>query len=92
MKTLSQMPIIIVPVHFDRPTPPTSEHPSLLWSVVIRTFITNDFMTGIPAVPGEHIPEKVVYDMVNAIKKEVPLISRVMYDLTAKPPGTTEWE
>jgi GMP synthase (glutamine-hydrolysing) len=22
----------------------------------------------------------------------VPGISRVMYDLTAKPPGTTEWE
>ena len=34
---------------------------------------------------------QVVQEMVEAIQK-VPGISRVMYDLTAKPPGTTEWE
>ena len=30
-------------------------------------------------------------EMVDAIKT-VPGISRVMYDMTAKPPATTEWE
>ena len=34
---------------------------------------------------------KVVNEMVKEIMT-VPGISRVMYDLTSKPPGTTEWE
>ncbi|KAF3847999.1 hypothetical protein F7725_021027 [Dissostichus mawsoni] len=77
------------PLHFDRDA--QQKQPSCRRSVVIRTFITSDFMTGIPAQPGNHIPEEVVLKMVNEIKK-IPGISRVMYDLTSKPPGTTEWE
>ena len=34
---------------------------------------------------------QVLFDMVAKIQK-VPGISRVVYDLTSKPPGTTEWE
>jgi GMP synthase (glutamine-hydrolysing) len=34
---------------------------------------------------------QVLDKMVEAIS-EIQGISRVMYDLTAKPPGTTEWE
>lgn len=110
------MPIILTPLHFDRD--PLQKQPSCRRSVVIRTFITSDFMTGVPATPGNHIPEEVrgeppphpqvgfpcrggvtfasrcsqvVLKMVNEIKK-IPGISRVMYDLTSKPPGTTEWE
>lgn len=134
------MPIILTPLHFDRD--PLLKQPSCRRSVVVRTFITSDFMTGIPAMPGDHIPEEVnrdstsqlgfsillefsalsfiitdtsqgsgvsqfpslsvqccfshlcsqvVLKMVNEIKK-IPGISRVMYDLTSKPPGTTEWE
>ncbi|GCB74997.1 GMP synthase [glutamine-hydrolyzing] [Scyliorhinus torazame] len=86
---ISQMPIILTPLHFDRD--PLQKQPSCQRSVVIRTFITNDFMTGIPATPGKHIPEEVILKMVREIKK-IPGISRVMYDLTSKPPGTTEWE
>ncbi|XP_066540914.1 GMP synthase [glutamine-hydrolyzing] [Hoplias malabaricus] len=86
---VSQMPVILVPLHFDRD--PLQKQPSCRRSVVIRTFITSDFMTGIPAAPDNHIPEEVVLKMVSEIKK-IPGISRVMYDLTSKPPGTTEWE
>ena len=57
MKSLSQMPVILIPVHFDRD--PLSRIPSCQRSVVIRTFITNDFMTGIPATIGKEIPEEV---------------------------------
>ncbi|XP_042194909.1 GMP synthase [glutamine-hydrolyzing] isoform X1 [Callorhinchus milii] len=86
---ISQMPIILTPLHFDRD--PLQKQPSCQRSVVIRTFITSDFMTGIPATPGKHISEEVISKMVTEIKK-IPGISRVMYDLTSKPPGTTEWE
>uniref|UniRef100_A0A9J8ABS4 GMP synthase [glutamine-hydrolyzing] n=1 Tax=Cyprinus carpio carpio TaxID=630221 RepID=A0A9J8ABS4_CYPCA len=86
---ISQMPVILTPLHFDRD--PLQKQPSCRRSVVIRTFITSDFMTGIAATPDNQIPEEVVLKMVNEIKK-IPGISRVMYDLTSKPPGTTEWE
>ena len=49
------MPVILVPLHFDR----DSTTPSCHHSIVVRTFITNDFMTGIPAQPGKHLPEEV---------------------------------
>ncbi|KAM7413380.1 hypothetical protein PAMA_020666 [Pampus argenteus] len=72
---ISQMPVILTPLHFDRD--PLQKQPSCRRSVVVRTFITSDFMTGIPAMPGNHIPEEVVLKMVNEIKK-IPGISRVM--------------
>uniref|UniRef100_A0A8C5W651 GMP synthase C-terminal domain-containing protein n=1 Tax=Microcebus murinus TaxID=30608 RepID=A0A8C5W651_MICMU len=73
---ISQMPVILTPLHFD--WDPLQKQPS-------------DFMTGIPATPGNEIPVEVVLKMVTEIKK-IPGISRIMYDLTSKPPGTTEWE
>ena len=54
---ISQMPIILTPLHFDRDA--LQKQPSCRRSVVIRTFITSDFMTGIPATPGNQIPEEV---------------------------------
>lgn len=89
MNTLSQMPIIMIPIHFDRDV--VSRQPSCQRSIVIRTFITQDFMTGIPATPNVHLPLEVIKKMVAEIQG-VPGISRVLYDLTPKPPGTTEWE
>ncbi|KAL9971293.1 hypothetical protein ACROYT_G023801 [Oculina patagonica] len=86
---LSQMPIVLIPIHFDRD--PIDHIPSCQRSVVIRTFITSDFMTGIAATPGKQLPIEVLNEMVAALK-EVQGISRVLYDLTSKPPGTTEWE
>ncbi len=49
---LSQMPIVLIPIHFDR----DEATPSCQRSIVIRTFITSDFMTGVPAIPGQHLP------------------------------------
>ncbi|KAK2711224.1 hypothetical protein QYM36_012414 [Artemia franciscana] len=89
MSRIAQMPIVMIPIHFDRD--PISRLPSCQRSIVIRTFITNDFMTGVPAIPGKDLPLEVVNQMVAEIAN-VRGVSRVLYDLTAKPPGTTEWE
>ncbi|XP_042232119.1 GMP synthase [glutamine-hydrolyzing]-like isoform X1 [Homarus americanus] len=86
---LAQMPLVLIPIHFDRD--PVTRLPSCQRSVVLRPFITHDFMTGIPALPGKHIPVELVNKMVAEILG-VAGISRVLYDLTSKPPGTTEWE
>lgn len=83
IKPLTQVPVILVPVTFGV---------GGARSIVIRTFITNDFMTGVPAIPGEQMPVDVLEQMVTQVLANVPGITRVMYDLTSKPPGTTEWE
>jgi GMP synthase (glutamine-hydrolysing) len=82
IKKLSQVPVILVPLPFRKK-----------WnhSIVLRPFITNDFMTGVPAKIWIHIPQKIVNEMVKEILK-IDGISKVIYDLTPKPPGTTEWE
>ncbi|XP_054744988.1 GMP synthase [glutamine-hydrolyzing] [Anastrepha obliqua] len=87
---ISQMPIILIPVHFDRD--PTNRTPSCCRSIVLRPFLTNDFMTGVPVIPGSiQLPTQVLNNIVHEISK-LDGISRVLYDLTSKPPGTTEWE
>lgn len=86
---LSQMPIVLIPIHFDRSN--IERTTSFQRSVVLRTFCTHDFMTGVPAIPGIDISLEVIGKMVSEIES-INGISRVLYDLTAKPPGTTEWE
>lgn len=108
------MPVVLVPLHFDRD--PALRAPSCSRSVVLRPFLSNDFMTGVPVVPGtERLPLpvsqvslfmfaiktkshyspfydwQVLEEIVQEIQK-IDGISRVLYDLTPKPPGTTEWE
>ncbi|KAJ2945449.1 hypothetical protein O0L34_g261 [Tuta absoluta] len=87
---IAQMPVVLIPIHFDRDA--AVRAPSCQRSVVLRPFITSDFMTGTAATPGtEQMPQ----DVVDRMRKEilsVPGVSRVLYDLTPKPPGTTEWE
>jgi GMP synthase (glutamine-hydrolysing) len=62
-------------------------------SIAIRPFITNDFMTGRPAVPGQDMPEAALSEMIDGILGDQELgVARVVLDLTSKPPGTTEWE
>mmetsp|Transcript_2346 Transcript_2346/g.3371 ORF Transcript_2346/g.3371 Transcript_2346/m.3371 type:complete len:642 (-) Transcript_2346:363-2288(-) len=83
VKKVAQLPVILFPCDFGIKGGR---------GVAIRTFITNDFMTGVPAVPGKDLPEEVLSTMNTEILKNVKGISRVCYDLTSKPPATTEWE
>lgn len=84
LKKLSQVPVVLIPLGFEKGN---AAH-----SVVIRTFLTNDFMTGVPATPGtEYLPLCALREMVSELAK-LDFIGRAMFDLTAKPPGTTEWE
>jgi len=80
--SIAQVPVVLFPNNFGNP----GER-----SVCIRPFITNDFMTGRPAEVGVDIPEHVVMKMWKEVLA-VPGVCRVAYDLTSKPPGTTEWE
>lgn len=80
---LSQVPVVLLPTGIDK----LRQH-----SVVIRTFLTTNFMTGTPAMPGtELMPLEVLHDMVDRILA-IDGIAHVLYDMTSKPPGTTEWE
>lgn len=89
-RRISQMPVVLLPIHFDRD--PANRLPSCARSIVLRPFLTNDFMTGVPVIPGaEQLPMSVLEKMVRDIAT-IDGISRVLYDLTSKPPGTTEWE
>eukprot|EP01117_Protostelium_nocturnum_P008800 TRINITY_DN3153_c0_g2_i1.p1 TRINITY_DN3153_c0_g2~~TRINITY_DN3153_c0_g2_i1.p1 ORF type:complete len:659 (+),score=143.73 TRINITY_DN3153_c0_g2_i1:193-2169(+) len=80
---LSQVPCISFPIPFGK---------NGNRSIAIRTFITNDFMTGVVAQPGKEMPLDCLSQMVEEILSSDPSISKVAYDLTCKPPGTTEWE
>ena len=83
IKPLSQVPVILFPASFGV---------AGMRSVCVRTFITNDFMTGVPAWPGRTIPAEAVELMVERILRQVKAVVRVCFDLTSKPPATTEWE
>ena len=63
------------------------------YSIAIRAFVTNDFMTGRAAQIGKEIKEK----QLEWIKKKIEekyndKIEYIIYDITSKPPATTEWE
>lgn len=88
-RKLAQMPVISIPCNLGVQNGRC---------ICLRPFITNDFMTGVAAEPGKDIPGlgismpfHALEEMVNQISK-VENIVKVLYDLTSKPPGTTEWE
>lgn len=86
---IQQMPVVLLPVDFDRDRDMIG---SYRHSIVLRPFVTSDFMTGQAAIPGVHLPEETLIEMDKAIRTNVLGISRVLLDMTCKPPGTTEWE
>ena len=58
------------------------------YAVGIRAVITDDYMTCTYAP----LPHSLLDKMVRRITTEVASVSRVVYDITSKPPGTIEWE
>lgn len=62
------------------------------YSVAIRTFITNDFMTGRPAIIGRDIDLELITSLVDEIVARFDEIEFVLYDVTSKPPATVEWQ
>jgi GMP synthase (glutamine-hydrolysing) len=58
------------------------------YTVALRTIKTNDYMTA-EYVP---LPHNLLSQIVERITSEVPAITRVVYDITNKPPATVEWE
>ncbi len=59
---VAQMPVVVIPVQFDRDPLAVSRTPSCARSVVLRPFLSKDFMTGQPAIPGVDIPAPVSID------------------------------
>jgi GMP synthase (glutamine-hydrolysing) len=57
-------------------------------TIALRAVKTTDFMTG-QYVP---IPHSILGRAAARIVNEVPGVSRVVYDITGKPPATIEWE
>ena len=67
---IQQMPVISIPVHFDRKGESSTKR-----SIVLRPFITRDFMTGKAALPGRDIPEEVSWVFLFAYKLHIFSIS-----------------
>ena len=57
-------------------------------TIVLRAVTTDDFMTA----EWTTLPYEVLGRASSRITNEVPGISRVVYDITSKPPATVEWE
>ena len=58
------------------------------YTIALRAIKTNDFMT----VDWVRLPYDILAETVYRIVNEVSHVNRVVYDITAKPPATVEWE
>ncbi|MBR0081845.1 MAG: glutamine-hydrolyzing GMP synthase [Clostridia bacterium] len=58
------------------------------YTVAIRAVSTDDFMTA----AWSRLPFDVLESVSTRITNEVRQVSRVVYDITSKPPATVEWE
>ena len=63
------------------------------YSVAIRTFVTNDFMTGRPGEIGKEVSKENIQAIIKEIREKFDnQIEFIIYDITSKPPATTEWQ
>lgn len=56
--------------------------------IALRAVVTSDFMTA----EWAELPHSFLAHVSNKILNEVPHVSRVVYDISGKPPATIEWE
>ena len=79
LKSLAQVPVTLFPVGFDVPGGR---------SVGVRAFITRDFMTGTPALPGKDVPLEAIEKIVKGVTA-IEGIARVAFDISPKRTATT---
>ena len=58
------------------------------WTIALRAVTTDDFMTA----EWTRLPYEVLERASSRITGEIASITRVVYDITSKPPATVEWE
>ncbi|MCL6450569.1 MAG: glutamine-hydrolyzing GMP synthase [Acetobacteraceae bacterium] len=81
-RAASQILAVLVPLH---------AAPEPRFSVGLRVFMTNDYMTGYPAPLGPVIPWECVDEIAEWVRRH-PRLDLLVYDATSKPPATTEWQ